>query len=175
MEDASLKPGTTFVRSILAVVLSLSLCAAAQASDREREKLLARQKALGQRIEALQREQDLLLFEKALAAQDSKYLIVHIAAGTGQMKYKSRVLREFAPLPQSKRLDRLGRGPLTLTEKIEGPSKKRVMIFGNSLLITAKGGDPAPRAKLPRLVLSKGDFRALFAALEAGAFLYVIP
>ncbi len=157
-------------------MLSLALAAgSATASDQERERLVARQKTLNERIEALKREQDFLLFQKTLAEQDSKYLIVKITGKTGQLKYKNRVLRDFSVLPQSKRLEVLSQGPLELTEKIEGPSKKRVMIFGNALLLTKKGADPAPRAKLPRLVLSPRDFRAVFATLEAGAYLYVLP
>jgi hypothetical protein len=175
-EGASLKPRMTTTLCVLAVFLSISFCpASVSASDHEREKLLARQKTLHERIEALNREQDFLLFEKTVSAQDSKYLIVKITGRTGQLKYKNRVLRDFEALPQSKHLERLSRGAMTLTEKIEGPSKKKKgMIFGNALLVTAKGGDPAPRVKLPRLVLSKRDFRALYATLEAGAFVYVI-
>lgn len=172
-EGASLKLHWTKTISIL---LFLSLCAGpAPAADREREKLLARQKVLKDRIEALKREQDFLLFQKTLSAQDSKYLVVRITGRTGQLKYKNRVLRDFPVLPQSKRLERVGQGALRLTEKIEGPSKKKFLVFGEALLLTRKGADPAPKAKLPRLVLDPRDFRAIFAALEAGAFLYVVP
>ena len=171
-EDDTLKLHWT---KTISVLLFLTLCAGlATAADREQEKLLARQKVLTNRIEALKREQDFLLFQKTLSAQDSKYLVVRIAGRTGQLKYKNRVLRDFPILPQSKRLGRLSQGALRLTEKIEGPSKKKVMVFGEELLLTRKGADPAPRAKLPRLVLDSRDFRAVFAALEAGAFLYVV-
>ncbi len=143
-------------------------------ADHDPDALLARQKTLNQQIQALRREQDFLLFQKTVSEQDSKYVIITLAGKTGQLKYKSRVLKDISVLSQSKHLERLSQGALPLTEKIEGPSKKRALIFGNSLLMIKKGTDPAPRSKLPRLVLSSRDFRAVFASLETGAFLYVV-
>ncbi len=161
--------------AIVAVVLALQAAALASSTDREREKLLSTQKTLSTKIEMLKQEQDFLLFEKTAFSQDSKYLIVNIAGKTGQLKYKARVLKDFSFLPQSRHLDRLKRGFLPLTLKIEDPRKKNGMVFGNVLLVFAKGKEPGGEAGLARLVLTRKDFRALFYALEKGAMLYVFP
>jgi hypothetical protein len=143
----------------------------------ERGRLLEQQKQLSARIKTLTREQDYLVFQRAMYASDSKYLILNVSAKTGQLRYKNRVLKDF----QFKRVSvadhahRLTRGALTLTQKIEGARQRKLLVFDKSLGLQ---GVHAPEARLeagmPRYSLSKKDFRSVYYAIEAGAKAYIL-
>ncbi len=142
----------------------------------EREELLEQQKALNEKIETLRREQDFLLFEKALYATDSKYLIINLGAKKGQLKYKNRVLKDFRFTASTNLAkDALKAGELTLTKKKEGPGQRHVLLFGKSLVIQWKRpARPSYAAHTPRLSLSKRDFQSIFYAVEEGAKAYIV-
>jgi hypothetical protein len=160
--------------SLLFALFLTGAVGAAQGSD-ERDKLLEQQKQLGARIETLKREQGYLLFQKTIYASDSKYLIINIAAKTGQLKYKNRVLKDFHFTLVSGRAGRLAPGAMTLTKKIEGPKERNALIFGKSLILQGKHAPMTPlEAGIPRFSLSKKDSLSVFYAIEVGAKAYVI-
>jgi hypothetical protein len=144
----------------------------------ERGKLLEQQKQLSVRIKTLKREQDYLVFQRAMYASDSKYLIINISKKTGQLKYKNRVLKDFPfkRVSVSDRAHRLTRGELTLTQKIEGVRQRKLLVFDKSLVLQ---GVNAPEVKhvagIARYSLSKKDFRSLYYAVEPGAKAYILP
>jgi hypothetical protein len=142
----------------------------------ERDDLLAQQTVLKQKIETLRHEQDFLLFEKALYATDSRYLIINLGARKGQLKYQNRVLKDFRFTESAKLADdALDPGTLTLTKKIEDPSQRHVLLFGKSLVIQWKRPARSPyAANIPSLSLSKSDFQSIFYAIEEGAKAYIV-
>jgi hypothetical protein len=143
----------------------------------ERGKLLEQQKELNSRVKALKREQDYLVFQRAMYSSDSKYLVINMSAKTGQLKYKNRILKDFQfkRVSAADRAHRLTRGALTLTQKIEGDRKRKLLVFDKSLVLQ---GEHAPAAKLeagmPRYSLSKKDFRSVYYAVETGAKAYIL-
>ncbi len=143
----------------------------------ERGKLLEQQKQLGARIKTLKREQDYLVFQRAMYSSDSKYLVINMSAKTGQLKYKNRILKDFhfKRVSVADRAHRLTLGALTLTQKIEGERKRKLLVFDKSLVLQ---GEHAPKFKLeagiPRYSLSKKDFRSVYYAVEAGAKAYIL-
>lgn len=142
----------------------------------ERDELLEQQKALQEKVETLRREQDFLLFEKALYATDSRYLIINLGAKRGQLKYKNRVLKDFH-FTESAELaeDALNAGALTLTKKREDPGQRHILLFGKSLVIRWKRPARSPyAANIPSLSLSKRDFQSIFYAVEEGAKAYIV-
>lgn len=162
----------------LPLFISLFLVGAVAAGqgDEEREKLLEQQKQLGNRIETLERERDLLLFQKTLYASDSKYLIINITARTGQLKYKNRVLKDFRLLSASGPIGRLRQGTITLTKKIEGAGERHALVFGKSLMLQGRRSPMAPpAANVPRITLAKKDLRSIFYAVEEGTRTYILP
>jgi len=142
----------------------------------ERDELLKQQKVLKEKIETLRREQDFLLFERALYATDSKYLIINLGAKKGQLKYKNRVLKDFRFTASANLADNaLKPGTVTLTKKKEDPGQRHVLLFGKSLVILWKPPASSPYAKnIPRISLSKGDFQSIFYAIEEGAKAYLM-
>ncbi len=159
----------------LLFTLFLAGATAAEQDGAGREELLERQKELQSRIAALQREQDFLLFQKAMFVSDSKYLLIDVKNKNGQLKYKNRILKDFN-FASAVRVGALKQGPLTLTEKIEDDRGRHALLFGKSLLLMGKRA-PSVRleAGIPRIFLTKRDFRAIFYALETGAKAYVMP
>ena len=137
-------------------------------------KLVEQQKQLKARIETLKQEQDYLLFQKAMYASDSKYLVINIAARTGQLKYKNRILKDFH-FTSAGHDNLLKQGAITLTRKIEDTKKRRSLIFGSSLVLLDKQ-TPATRRdpSVPRIYLSKKDFRSVFYSIENGAMSYLM-
>lgn len=144
------------------------------AQDGEYRKLLDEQKALSGKIQALKAEQDFLLFLKVLSTSDSKYLILNMSAGKGQLRYKNRILRDY-PLIAATRSSALIQGAATLTKKIEGPRQKHALVFGKTVILQPKGAAAYREAGIRRLTLPKKDFMALYYGLENGAFAYILP
>lgn len=141
--------------------------------DEDREKFLERQKLLVEKIETLKREQDFLLFQKSLSASDSKYLIIDLSRKTGQLKYKNRVLKDFL-FSSHNPVGKILQGTIMLTKKIQGTKEPTCLIFGNSLVLQTKRL-PIARTEIPRLLLRKKDFKAIFYALEDGSLVYILP
>ena len=139
-----------------------------------REKLVEQQKQLNARIETLKQEQDYLLFQKAMYASDSKYLVINIAARTGQLKYKNRILKDFH-FTSAGHDNLLKQGAITLTRKREDTKKRRSLIFGSSLVLLDKR-TPATRRvpSVPRIYLSRKDFLSVFYSIENGAMSYLM-
>lgn len=139
-----------------------------------RARLVERQKQLNARIETLKQEQDYLLFQKAMYASDSKYLVINIAARTGQLKYKNRILKDFH-FTSAGHDNMLKPGAITLTQKIEGTKGRRSLIFGSSLVLFDKRASVTRlKAGVPRIYLSKKDFLSVFYSIENGAMSYLI-
>ena len=154
----------------LVIVLFLTLTASASTpAEGDRQELLARQKLAAERIEALKREQELLLFQKAMYEADSKYLMLDLSSGKGQLKYRNRILKTFsAKLRRS-----VPAGPLVLTEKRDGSQAKRALVFGDRLVMIGKEGSVG-RSKAPQVVLGSKEMAALFYILEPGAPLFIM-
>ena len=140
----------------------------------ERARLVEQQKQLNARIETLKQERDYLLFQKTMYASDSKYLVINIAARTGQLKYKNRILKDFH-FTSAGHDNMLKQGAVTLTQKIEDTKERRPLIFGSSLVLLDKRA-PVTRleAGVPRIYLSKKDFLSVFYSIENGAMSYLI-
>lgn len=161
------------------IVLSFFLMGAdnGDQSGEERGKLLEQQKQLSATIKTLTREQDYLVFQRTMYTSDSKYLVLNISKRTGQLKYKNRILKDFhfERVSVSGRVNRLTRGALTLTQKIEGDRKRKLLVFDKSLVLQ---GVHAPATKhvagIPRFSLSKKDFRSVYYAIEPGAKVYLM-
>lgn len=148
-----------------------------QAGD-ERQKLERRQKDLSAKIESLRREQDFLLFLKEFSTADSKYLILNIPAGTGELRYKNRLLKGFSFIPSSRtQVNELPAGAVAVTRKVEGAGKRHMIVFGKFLILQAKPKDAPPakdRTSPPRLYVSKKDLQSVFYATEAGSKAYIV-
>jgi hypothetical protein len=160
---------------LLLSLLFVSMDGNGQEQD-ERDELLEQQKALKEKIETLRREQDFLLFERALYVTDSKYLIINLGAKKGQLKYKNRVLKDFRFTASANLAkDVLKPGTLTLTKKREDPGQRHVLLFGKSLVIQWKRPARFPYgANIPRLSLSRRDIQSIFYAVEEGAMAYIV-
>jgi len=160
------------------LILSLFLMAADGGGDArdERESLNELQQSLRARIETLAKEQDFLLFQKAMYASDSKYLILNVTAKTGQLKYKNRVLKDFHFQLQGKVSgNKLRTGMLVLDKKTEEKSGRHVLIFGDALILQWKrSAVPAREKNIPFITLTKRDLQSVFYAVEPGARTYVL-
>ena len=165
-----------YLRVILVLAASLFLMGAEngeQGTD-EQAKLLEQQKQLNARIETLKQEQDYLLFQKTMYASDSKYLVLNITARTGQLKYKNRILKDFH-FTSAGKAGMLKRGTVTLTKKIEEPKKRKLLIFGTSLVLQGKQVPKTQiQAGVPRFSLSKKDLLSVFYAVEVGSKAYIM-
>jgi len=154
-------------------MLGLSICLAgicgAEQGGTEKKK------QLNARVETLQREQDYLVFQKTMYESDSKYLIINIHAKTGQLKYKNRLLKSLHFKLISGQVSRLTPGALTLTQKIEGPRERNLLIFGQALVLQGKYA-PATRieAGIPCLSVSRKDFLSIYYAIESGAKAFIL-
>jgi hypothetical protein len=143
----------------------------------ERDTLRKQDQALQARIEMLRREQDGLLFQKAMCAVDSKYLILNFRENSGQLKFKNRVLTDFRFI-RSKNIsgDELKTGALVLTKKTEGKGNRAALIFGKSLIIQGKrAAAPPPEADVPFISLTNKEMLSIFSSVEEGALAYIMP
>jgi hypothetical protein len=145
----------------------------------ERRQLEQQQKDLMTKIESLKRGQDLLLFRKEFYSSDSKYLILNIPAGKGELRYKNRLLKSFSFTPSSRsRLNAVHVGSVAVTKKVEGRGKRYEVVFGSSFMMRVKPKDarPSPKDRVspPRLFVSKRDIQSLFYAVEEGSKAYVL-
>ncbi len=145
----------------------------------ERRQLDEQQKELRVKIESLRREQDFLLFRKEFYSSDSKYLILHIPAGKGELRYKNRLIKSFSFTPSSEsRVHAVPVGAAAVTKKTENRGKRHEIIFGTSFIMKVKPKDARPlpkdRAAPPRLLVSKRDMQSLFYAVEEGSKAYVL-
>lgn len=150
----------------------------AQETD-ERRQLAEQQKRLSEKIESLKREQDLLLFRKEFYSADSKYLILNIPAGKGELRYKNRLLKSFSFTLSSKaRLHAVPVGAAAVTKKVEGRGKRYEIMFGRSFIMQVKPKDAKPlpkdRSSPPRLFVSRKDLQSIFYAAEEGSKAYVL-
>lgn len=166
---------TKAVRLFLLLSLLLTGMSGNEQESDDREELLQQREALNKKIETLRRDQDFLLFEKALYAADSKYLIINLGTKAGQLMYKNRVLKDFRFKVSSHLAAATKPGALTLTKKREGPSQRNVLIFGKSLVIQWKRPVGSFYEKnIPSLSLYKRDLQSIFYAVEVGAKAYII-
>jgi hypothetical protein len=142
----------------------------------EQTALREQHKVLQARIDALNREQDYLLFRKAMYVSDSKYLLLDSVLKTGQLKYKNRVLKDFKFIPSKNVLGgALKPGKLVLTKKVEGKRDRHALVFGNALVIQWKRASVPPQeADIPFISLSRKDLLSVFFAVEKGALMYVV-
>ncbi len=174
--------GLQRIRTILIIIVLAFASSSLMGADgneqgaEDRARLEARQKQLAARIDSLKAEQDFLLFQNAMSTVDSKYLILNLSAMTGQLKYKNRVLKDFFISGTSKRAFVPANGAVTLTEKIENPRGKNLMVFADAFVL--QGKRPPASTTLPkkmlRLSLAQKDFMAMYYAVEAGAKAYIL-
>jgi hypothetical protein len=161
------------------LILGLSVCLAgtcgAEQGDADTKKISEQKKQLNARVVTLKREQDYLVFQKTMFESDSKYLIINVPAKTGQLKYKNRLLKNLRFKLTSGQVSRLTPGALILTQKIEGPRERNMLVFGKSLVLQGKYA-PATRieASIPRLSLSRKDFLSIYYAIESGAKAFIL-
>ena len=158
------------------IILSLFLLAMQGQSpdDIERQGLAEQQAKLSGRIASLNREQEFLLMQKAFYASDSKYILLDLPSRTGTLKYRNRVLRTFVfsttagkrPVPRNT--------VLKVTAKTDSQERKRMLLFGDELLIQSKRSSRVAgnEKRVPRILVGSKDFAALYYAVEQGTMLY---
>ena len=138
------------------------------------EGLAEQQRELRERIKTLRTEQDLLLFQKKFSVMDSRYLVLDLAGGRGQLKYRTRVFLDFTFRPLSKSAIRaVPRGARVLTHKIEGNDGRFSLVFGPDFILRTKSAAPSTRP-LPQITVSPKDMRSIFFALEQGSIAYIL-
>lgn len=143
-------------------------------SDVGQNGLADRKRELQARIETLKSEQDLLLFQKQLSAMDSRYLVLDLARGLGQLKYRSRVFLDFTFRPLPKRVIRtVPRGMRALTKKIEGTDGRFALVFGPTFVLRTESAS-APGRGVPQLIVLPREMRSIFFALEEGSLVYIL-
>jgi len=160
----------------MTIVLSIFLLGMQGESpeDIERRKLLDRQAALSERIVSLNHEQEYLLLQKAFYASDSKYIFLDLPSRTGMLKYRNRVLRTFTFTTTAGKHPVSRNTVLKVTAKADGKKQKRMLLFGDALLIQSKRSSiVSGNEKLaPRILVGSKDFAALYYAVEQGTMLY---
>ena len=160
-------------------MLGLSMCLAgicgAEQGNAERKTLFEQKKQLNTRIDTLQREQDYLVFQKTMFESDSKYLIINVPAKTGELKYKNRLLKNLHFKVISGQISRLTPGARMLTQKIEGPRERNLLIFGQALILQGKYAPSTVLEEgIPRVFLSRKDFLSVYYAIESGAKAFIL-
>ena len=161
---------------ILSVLILVGAAGKAIAGD-ERASLEEQRSVLQKKILVLKREQDFLLFQKAMYSTDSKYLIMNVTRRTGQLKYKNRVLMDFQFRMSGKGHGHgFQPGMLVLTKKKEGKNDHHTLAFGGRsfIMLWKRTVVPAEESGIPAIVLQKKDMMSIYAALEEGALAYVI-
>ena len=170
------------LRGLTMILLSFLLMGMDSAPRQHEEKLQLeeRQAQLAARIEILKKEQEFLLFQRTLAAADSKFLILDLRAGKGMLKYRGRILRNFNFPPVKNPLTpSIPSGPVTLTGKLDGSPGKRQLVFTDPLLImqskhlSANNNKGKSKTGL-RIALATKDLSAIFFALEIGSQAYIL-
>jgi hypothetical protein len=145
-------------------------------ADAERSRLEAQASSLQKKIAVLRREEDFLLFQKAVYSTDSKYLIINIAKRTAQLKYKNRVLQDFR-FKAAKKIHERGfpSGMLVLTKKREGKNDQNTLIFGTSLVLQWKRTAlPKQEAGIPVILFPQKEMLSVYYAVEEGALAYLL-
>jgi len=134
------------------------------------------QQAMHAKVVLLKREQDFLLFQKVMYAEDSKYLILNITEKTGQLKYKNRVLKDFRfTLLKKAPRNMLQPGRLVLTKKAAEDKDRPALIFGTSLIVQWKRVAVIQReANVSTISLPEKEMRSVFFAVEEGAMAYIV-
>ncbi len=173
-----MKSGRYWNITRLLILFSAAFLMGAEAGDSgqgELDALQTQQSALRTRIEALKHEQDYLLFRRAMYQTDSKYLVMDIAARSGRLMYKNRVLKEFTfRLPKNFRSGSLQSGMVLLTRKMEDKQERKTLVFGTSFLLHGKGtAVPRLSEDAASISVTKKDLSSLYYALEEGAMAYL--
>ena len=143
--------------------------------DIERRRLVEQQAKLSGRIASLNHEQEFLLMQKAFYASDSKYLLFDIPARTGMLKYRNRVLRTFAFSTASGKRPVPRNTVLKITAKTDGNERKRMLLFGEKLIVQSKRASIAAgkdKSAVPRILMGSKDFAAIYYAVEQGTMVY---
>ncbi len=167
---------------VTGVVLALAvLCGQASAgaemtdpAGEERQSLILREHKLRERIDELRFEEDLLIKQKALLASDSKYVLLDLKKRKGTLKYRNRILRTFDFDTRKAGGKRMKPGIYTVSEKTDGSSKKRQLLFSNPPLVIARKPKTSvptdkPGKGSPLVLLKTKDMDALFFVLEPGS------
>jgi hypothetical protein len=142
----------------------------------DRATLEAQQQTLTKKVAMLKQEQDYLVFQKQMYAADSKYLVINLAKKNGQLKYKNRVLKNFAFSVPRKNLARSTQpGMLVLTTKTADAKDRFTLRFGSSFALQWKRDEVVKSvAGVPVLSLEEKEMLTIFLAVEEGALAYVI-
>jgi len=143
--------------------------------DIERRKLVEQQVKLSKRIASLNHEQEFLLMQKAFYASDSKYILLDLPSRTGMLKYRNRVPRTFAFSTASGKRPVPRNTVLKITAKTDGNERKRMLLFGDALLIQSKRSSVSAgkEHKVPRILIGSKDFASLYYTVEQGTTLHI--
>jgi len=165
-------------KSGLALILLSFLLMGMDGPQRENDELRQleeKQAQLTARIDALKGEQDFLLFQRSIAGSDSKYLIFDLAARTGTLKYRNRILRTFGftVLPPGQGQIRKGRH--VLASKSDGSANRRELVVADEFHIHGKAYSvrSSTGKRLPGLVIKQKDLAALFFVVDKGTMLFI--
>jgi len=164
---------------LLCLLVTLAAAGSGPAQESEEYAALAgKEQRLRAQLEHLREQQQYLLFEKALHASDSKYVLLNIRSGKGTLNYRNRILKSFSfVLKPSSRSPKPRSGPLLLSGKKEGRPRQRQLVFGNQVLVlrSAKSGAIAGMSSRSHQVsIGTKDLAAIFYALDNGSYLYII-
>jgi len=166
---------TALALAVAGIVLGSSVFG--QESDEARS-LREQERRVRTRIETLKKEQEYLLFQRTLAAADSKYLILDLRTGKGMLKYRGRILRNFNCALAGKHLPAaLPKRIVTLTGKRDGSPGTRQLVFTDPLVIIQSKHVSTGKAKSKQglhVMLGTKDLSAIFFALEKGSLAYII-
>jgi len=162
---------------VLLIVMMSSVLVGMQGSspdDIERQRLVEQQTKLSNRIASLKHEQEFLLMQKAFYASDSKYILLDIPSRTGMLKYRNRILRTFVFSTTAGRRPVTRNTVLQVTKKIDGQERKRMLLFGDALLVQSKRSahDGGKEKRVPRILIGSKDFAAIYYAVEQGTMLH---
>lgn len=160
---------------IILLLIGTGVSVLAQDAD-ERQRLIERRNRLRARITKLQKEQNFLLFRKEMYAADSKYLVLDPGRGSGELRYRDRVIRNFQLTRNGAASPPLRPGAFVLSVREERGGKRRSLVFGNTFMLQTRHARSGGRRETEpvRFVLSSKDMSSLFSALDVGSRAYVV-
>jgi len=91
------------------------------------------------------------------------------------LKYRNRVLRTFAFSTASGKRPVPRNTVLKITAKTDGNERKRMLLFGDALLIQSKRSSVSAgkEHKVPRILIGSKDFASLYYTVEQGTTLHI--
>jgi hypothetical protein len=168
----------TGVRGVFTALLALgvAIMSGAAYADDEQDALCEQQHALELRVAALRRDQDYLVFLKRMYETDSKYLVIDLKKNTVQLRYKNRLLKDFAVQGVSPGFAKnAAAGKKAVTKKIEGGKERHALVFADAFVLRWRLSEvPRPESSLPSIVVLKKDLLSFYYTVGPGMLAFVL-